>query len=102
MIENSYLVANDNMIFSQQSDSFNISKIQRKEMSQLSRRDLSRIDDTSEMNNGSKSNIAFNDNSNDEKMQRKIEQNQHIDDHFFSQATQAKELKSVLNKLNSK
>jgi len=37
-------------------------------MSQLSRRDLSRIDDTSEMNNGSKSNIAFNDNSNDEKM----------------------------------
>lgn len=73
-------------------------------MSQLSRRDLSRMEDTSEMINGSKSNLAFNDNSNDEKMinQRKIEQNQQIDDHFFSQATQAKELKSVLNKLNSK
>lgn len=50
-------------MFSQQSESFNISKLQKKDMSQLSRRDLSRMEEASEVNSGGESRIGGEDNT---------------------------------------
>lgn len=52
MIENSNLISNPNLVFSERSESLEISKLKKKDMSHLSRRDLSRMDDTSELNSG--------------------------------------------------
>jgi hypothetical protein len=52
MIENSNFISNPNLVFSERSESLEISKLKKKDMSHLSRRDLSRMDDTSELNSG--------------------------------------------------
>lgn len=71
-------------------------------MSQLSRRDLSRMDETSELLSGGDSKIVQDDNSQIAKISylRPPLQNSQHDDGFFSQVTQAKDLKSVLDKLD--
>ena len=52
MIENSNFISNPNLVFSERSDSLEISRLKKKDMSHLSRRDLSRMEDTSELNSG--------------------------------------------------